>query len=251
VTPDTSALADGTYEVKAVATDAADQPSVATAVLRVDRHAPEKPLELAVERNPDATLAFVWRNPDQGVAAPINAARYAICDAAGANCVAGDPVSGENIARLPSVAVPAGEHVVRVWLQDAAGHADPATAATLVVDPTTISARRAVGTNPPALRPDDAPSPGLRVTRVRRSGSTLTLTGTIARAATATISAKVSRQRGSKSLASGKAKPKAGKWTLKVRLTSTLRRAGAVYVTVTYAGQQRYRKATLQRRVSG
>ena len=94
VTVDTSGLPDGTHELKAVATDAADQPGIATAVLKIDRHAPEKPTDLAVDRNPDGTLALMWTNPDQGTAAPIVGARYEVCDAAGGNCVAGESVGG-------------------------------------------------------------------------------------------------------------------------------------------------------------
>ena len=83
---DTSRLEDGTYELKAVATDAADQAGTATSVLKVDRHAPAMPENLAVERNPDGTMAFVWANPAQGTAAPVDSAHFEVCDAAGAVC---------------------------------------------------------------------------------------------------------------------------------------------------------------------
>ena len=63
---DTARLEDGTYELNAVATDAADQAGTATTVLKVDRHAPAMPENLAVERNPDGTMTFVWTNPAQG-----------------------------------------------------------------------------------------------------------------------------------------------------------------------------------------
>ena len=250
VSVDTAKLTDGTYELKETATDAADQPGTQTATLKVDRHAPEKPTDLAVERNPDGTLAFAWTNPDQGTAAPISGARYEVCDALGVGCVAGGLIAGPNIARLGAVSIPAGEHVVRVWLQDEAGNADSAGAATITVDPSTITARRTVETNPPVLESGPAPSASLRITKARQNGSTLTLTGTIAKKATATLTARVSKGRTTKTLATAKTKPKAGKWTLKVKLTSTLRRSNTMYVRVAFAGQSSYAKATALRKLS-
>jgi hypothetical protein len=251
VTVDTSRLPDGTHELQAVATDAADQAGTATAVLKVDQHAPDKPTGLSVERNPDGTVALAWANPDQGTAAPIVAARYEICDAAASNCVAGETVSGRDVARVQSLVIPAGEHVVRVWLLDEAGNVDPASAAVISVDPSTISARRAVDMNPPVLLPDGpAPSARLRITRARRTGSTLTLSGTVARAATATITAEASRAKTSKPAAKARTKPRRGKWSVRVKLTPALRTASSMYLSVTYAGQQSFRKTTLHRRLS-
>ena len=251
VTLETSALSDGTHELKAVATDAADQPATATAVLRIDRHAPEPPTGLIVERNPDGTFALTWTNPDQGTAAPITGARYEVCDSAGSNCVAGGLVTGRAITRIGSVALPAGENVVKVWLQDEAGNVDPATAAVLAVDPASISARRVVDTNPPVLLPDGpAPSPRLRVTRARRTGATLTVSGTVTRGATATIAAEVARTKTGKAVVKARTKPRRGKWSLRIRLTPALRKTSAMYLSVTYAGQQSFRKTTLHRRLS-
>ena len=68
---------------------------------------------------------------------------------------------------------------------------EPANAAALTIDPTTLQASGPVQVRPPVLLPNGpAPASGLRVTRARRSGggSILTLSGTIARAATAPIS---------------------------------------------------------------
>ena len=50
---------------------------------------------------------------------------------------------------------------------------------------------RPINLNPPVL--DAAAAPGFRVKSARRSGSTLVLSGTIAKAATARITAKLSR----------------------------------------------------------
>jgi hypothetical protein len=234
-------LEDGIYEVTAVATDAADQAGTAAATLKLDRRAPGPPQDLAVLRNADGTLAFVWNNPDQGTAAPVAAARYEVCDALGAACA--ESVAGGS--GIDSVALPAGSHVVRVWLQDEAGNADRANAATLTVDPASVSARRAINLNPPVLAA--AAAPGFRVTGARRSGSTLTLSGTIARAASARISAKVARGRAS---ATARTRPRRGRWTIKVKLTSTLRRASSFSVTLTYAGQTAFHGSTIRRRLT-
>jgi hypothetical protein len=220
-------------------------------VLRIDRHAPEPPTGLTVERNTDGTFALAWTNPDQGTAAPITGARYEVCESAASNCVAGELVAGRDITRIGSVSLPSGEHVVKVWLQDEAGNVDSATAAALTVDPATISARRAVDTNPPVLLPDGpAPSPRLRVTRARRSGATLTLSGTVTRGATARIAAEVARTKTGKAVAKARTKPRRGKWSLRIRLTPALHKASAMYLSVTFAGQQSFRKTTLHRRLS-
>ena len=239
---DASKLGDGTYDLKAVATDAADQAGTATATLKVDRHAPESPRDLAVLRNADGTLAFVWDNPDQGATAPVAAVHYEVCDALGAACTE-SVVTGSAIARVNSVAVPAGSHVVRVWLQDEAGNADRASAVTLTIDPASVSAPRAINLNPPVLAAADAP--GFRVTSARRSGSTLTLSGTIARAASARISAKVTPS--ARPSATARTNPRRGRWTIKVKLTSTLRRATTFSVKLTYAGQPAFRASTIRR----
>jgi hypothetical protein len=212
---DTSTLADGTYALTAVATDAADQAGTATTELKVDRHAPEAPRDLAVERVADGTMAFTWTNPDQGTAAPPAAAHYEVCDALGGACTA-SVVAGQDIARLGSVAVPGGRHLIRVWLQDEAGNADRANAASLIVDPSSVAMPRAITLNPPVL--ETAAAPGFRVTSARRSGSTLVLSGTIAKAATARITAKVSHGTAS---SAARTRPKRGRWSIKVKLTSS------------------------------
>jgi len=144
-----------------------------------------------------------------------------------------------------AVAIPDGPHLVRVWLEDEAGNADRGNAATLAVDPATISARRAVELNPPVFTGGAAP--GFRVTSARRHGSTLTLSGTIAKAATSRITAKVSHGTAS---ASARTNPKRGRWSLKLKLTPTLRRATTLSVTLTYTGQAAFRGSTVWRRLT-
>ena len=189
---DTSKLDDGTYELKAVATDAADQAGTATATLKVDRHAPEPPQDLAVRATPTGRWRSSGRTPTRGRRRrwPRRATRSAT---RWAHCVRRDRRRRRGIARVASSPSPRA-HVVRVWLQDEAGNADRANAATLTVDPAR-SARRGRSTSTRRSSPPPA-APGFRVTSARRSGSTLTLSGTIARAATARISAKVAARQG-------------------------------------------------------
>jgi hypothetical protein len=154
------------------------------------------------------------------------------------------------VSRIDSVAIPDGDHLVKVWLQDEAGNAEPANAAMLTVDPSKVTAR-AVDTKPPVLKDGPAPSSRLKITRARRSGSTLTISGTIARAASARIEAQVSRSRTGKPVAAkARVKPKRGKWTARVRLPASLRNSRTMYLAVKYGGQNGYRATTLRRRLS-
>ncbi|HEY6886314.1 MAG TPA: hypothetical protein VI300_01005 [Solirubrobacter sp.] len=238
---DTAKLADGTYQLKAIATDAADQPGTATAVLKVDATAPAAPTGLVLSRNPDGTYGLTWTNSDQGTAAPIAAARVQVCT--GATCDEPKVFQGSGIARIGSLALAAGEQTVKVWLQDEAGNTDASNAATLTVDPTTIEAPNVLQTRPPVLQSGSVSPPKFRVTKAQRTGSTLTLSGTIAKAATASISARVAASRAT-------TRPKKGKWTLNVRLPSALRRATGFSVTVSYAGERGFGKSTLRRRLT-
>ena len=157
--------------------------------------------------------------------------------------------TGAGIARLNSVAVAGGPHVVKVWLQDEAGNADSANAAVADVRPVhgpgaACDRPQSAGARPRPRAPD--------ASRHERAaaGSTLTLTGTIARAATARITAKASRSRRSSALASARTKPRRGSWTLAVKLTSALRRSNAFYVTVSFAGQKAFSGSTIRRRLA-
>ena len=245
---DTAGLADGTYQLRAVATDAADQAGTATGVLKVDATAPAAPTGLVLSRNPDGTYGLSWTNPDQGAAAPIAAARVQVC--VGATCGESKVFTGSDIERIASLALPAGEQTVKVWLQDEAGNADAGNAATLTVDPATIEAPNVLQTRPPVLRSGSVSPPKFRVTKAQRTGSTLTLSGTIAKGAKASITGKLSKAQGAATLASAKAKPKNGKWSLKLKLSSSLRRANTFYVSVSFPGESAFSKSTLRRRLA-
>jgi hypothetical protein len=95
-----------------------------------------------------------------------------------------------------------------VWLEDAAGNADPETAAR----PGPV---RPIGLDRPVLQTE------LRVTRTRRSGRTLTLHGTAQARVTASLTRFGKTVRGS-------ARPRNGRWTLKLRVA----RRGTYRLTV-------------------
>ncbi|MDP8909851.1 MAG: carboxypeptidase-like regulatory domain-containing protein, partial [Chloroflexota bacterium] len=81
--------------------------------------------------------AVAWTNPPENDRAPIVAAQYKLCSAAGGACTQGEQ-SGSDIARVPIQLPAPGEWTVAVWRRDAAGNADPAAvsdAATLRYDP--------------------------------------------------------------------------------------------------------------------
>ena len=220
-------LPDGTHTISAVATDAAGQSrSSAPATLKLDRTAPEAPIAMSVDRSPDGSYVYTWRNPAQTGAAPIAAVHSSD----------GETESVARGADIERLVAPSGD--LRLWLEDEAGNADRAKAAGL-------GDGTAVGVNPPLLRPT-TPSPRLRITRATRSGKTLVIRGTIARAATARISATVTR--GKRSVRAS-AKPRKGTWTIRVRLTTPLRRKGTNAITVRYGGQAGYSPAKATKRL--
>ena len=176
------------------------------------------------------------------------AAHYAICDAVSA----GTCQPAQRVA-IPAdtLNLPAGRYSLRVWLEDEAGNVDPTSAAAVRVDTSVLRSTRVVDTNPPVLLPPGpAPSSRIKITRARRSGSTLTLSGTIARGASAKITARVARTRSGRSVASGRATPRRGKWSVNLKLSPALRRSSAMYLTLSYAGQESFRKTTLKRKLA-
>ena len=249
-----SQVPDGTHELRAVAVDAAGQEGAVVGTLRVDRSAPEPPVNVAAERAEDGTYTLTWKNPAQGAAAPIVAAHFALCDALGKNCEPAGESRGTGIERAVGVKLPGpeGSRTLRVWLEDEAGNVDATDSAALPVDTGARAMPRVIDTNPPVLLPSGPePSPRLRITRARRSGSTLTVSGTIARAASARIEAQVSRSRtGKPVLAKARVTPRRGKWTARVKLPRSLRNGRAMYLAVKYAGQSEYRATTLRRRLT-
>jgi hypothetical protein len=98
----------------------------------IDNLPPSAPVGLALAsgsswRN-DNTFELRWTNPVQGAGAPIAGVHYRVGDGPD------HYVPGGNIASLDEIQLPGdGRHTVKVWLEDAAGHSDEATAATVTV----------------------------------------------------------------------------------------------------------------------
>lgn len=248
---DTARLVDGTHEIRGIAADASDQTSVVTGTLRVDRNAPAAPTDLSVTAADDGSYDVRWVNPNQGSASPVVAAHYAICDPAPAlTCHPAQRVAGADIAKLTGVKAN-GKGSFRLWLEDEAGNVDPGSSSVAPVDPALRTNPRVLDTNPPILLPSGpAPPSRLKIGKARRSGSTVTLSGTIARGASARISARLARTRTGKVAATGRTNPRRGSWSMKIKLSPSLRTAKALYLTVTFSGQDNFRKTTLRRKLS-
>jgi hypothetical protein len=233
--------------VQATATDAAGQVAASTATLRVDQHAPGAPVGLKAERAADGTYSLTWSNPGQGTAAPVVKAHYRVCDALGAACTNGVANSLERVERL---VVPSGGQV-GVWLEDEAGNVDAGSAAVIELSAGAGSGPRVIGTNPPVLLPSGpADPPRLRVSGAWRSGSVLTLSGSVARGASSKLTAQLARTRTGKVLATAKATPRSGRWAIRVKLPSSLRKSSTLYLTLRFAGEPAFKKATLRRRLA-
>jgi hypothetical protein len=128
---DTAKLPDGARAVTVEATDAGGAAARAVATARVDNTAPATPAGASVVGGSGwrAANGFTlgWTNP-AGQHAPIARARYRACLVGGDRCVDGERV-GAGVDRTDPIALPqAGEWDARVWLEDAAGNADPASA---------------------------------------------------------------------------------------------------------------------------
>lgn len=97
--------------------------------------APASPVALTTPPTWSAspTPTITGEVPPGGDAPPVTEARYVVCDAAGTSCGATQsvPVSGRAFSLSPTVGQ--GMHVVRVWLADVTGAADPASAGSVVV----------------------------------------------------------------------------------------------------------------------
>jgi hypothetical protein len=246
-TVDTAQIPDGTHQLQASATDAAGQTGVSTATLRVDQHAPGAPVGLKAERAADGTYSVTWSSPAQGTASPVVRAHYRVCDALGVACTTGVVAGTE---RIDGLVVPSGSQV-GVWLEDEAGNADVGSAAVVDPDSNAGPGPRVIGTNPPVLLPSGpADPPRLRISRARRAGSVLTLSGTVARAASARVTAQLARTRSGKVLATAKVRPRNGKWTARVKLPSALRRSTTLYLKLNFAGEASFKKSALRRRLA-
>jgi hypothetical protein len=135
---DTAQLSDGRHTITAQAIDAANNVAATHAELSVDNTPPARPQGLAIERGAGwqarNSYALAWTNPPQNGTAPIAGIEYALCPHTNrpddfAGCAQGAR-SGNGITRIEDLTVPGtGTWVARFWLRDAAGNADPRTAA--------------------------------------------------------------------------------------------------------------------------
>ena len=202
----TADLPDGTYPLTAQATDAAAQSSTAPyGTLMLDRTAPASPTGLTVRATGNGMYAYTWTNPDQGQAAPIAAARLSD----------GTVVKGANIQQLESASP-----VERVHLEDAAGNADPATAVG-------ASTSTPLQLKPPILQSTSAPK--IKVSSAKRQGTRLVVKGTVTNASTTRVTVTVTRGKRSTRKTATLSK---GRFTVRVALSSALRRKGTVTLTV-------------------
>ena len=132
---DTKAFAEGEHHATVTAVDTAGNVGVLERAFLVDNTAPARPEAVAVTGGEGwrRTNAFEvsWTNPG-GQVAPIVAAHYSLCPAAGGECARGSS-RGDGVTGLSGVALPGpGEYVLRVWLEDAAGNADEQAASDAV-----------------------------------------------------------------------------------------------------------------------
>jgi hypothetical protein len=129
---DTSRLPDGGRHLHLFATDVGGTQTRRTVAAYVDNHAPTGVRDLTLVGGDGWRAAngfeLRWANPGCQHA-PVVRARWQACPAAGTpgGCVAGER-GGAGIAATAIAPPHAGEWDVRLWLEDQAGNADPATA---------------------------------------------------------------------------------------------------------------------------
>lgn len=202
-------IADGNHALTAEATDAAGQVATsAFGTLKLDRQPPAAPEGLSVQSAGAGRYLYIWRNPDQGAAAPIAAAHLSD----------GTVVKGNGITQIESAS-----STERIYLEDEAGNADPETAIG-------VGSNRTLPLNPPILQ--DA-APRIRLSSARRSGKRLIVKGRVSNATSAKVTATVSRGAHKARKAAGVRK---GRFTITLTLNATMRRKGSVTLTVRHAG---------------
>ena len=137
----TTQFAEGTQQLFVQAQDAAGNVGASPPVtVRIDNTAPGRVAVGVVGadawRNTN-DFAVAWTNPAEGDRAPIVAAAFKLCAAAGGSCTQGEQ-SSDGIANLPVQVPGPGAWSVAVWRRDGAGNSDPGAASdavTLRYDP--------------------------------------------------------------------------------------------------------------------
>jgi hypothetical protein len=119
---DTTQLADGVHTLSLEATDAAGDTERLSGSLAVANLPPPSPLRVAVMPAADGSFTVGWDDPPDPT--PITGVQYQLCDATGSNC--GSVASFRNAPFALGSAAAGG--TVRIWLTDAAGNTNPASA---------------------------------------------------------------------------------------------------------------------------
>jgi hypothetical protein len=210
LTLDTGSLADGTHTVEVAAVDpAGNEGKASRQTIAVDNDAPARPQGLTVDGGDGwrATNSFSveWTNP-ANAGAPISIAHYQVCTSDGSSCAPEQQAAAIDISRINGISVPArGEWILRVWLEDAAGHANRNDVSWTTLRYGSSSVTRDATTEaaaPPSLGPTGVPltneatllpvstttqtlsarrDPSLRLAGARLHGSRIYVLGRIAR----------------------------------------------------------------------
>jgi hypothetical protein len=235
---DTRTVADGSHQLSVVAEDAALNMSSVSRTIVVDNGAPAAPTEVTLDgpsgprkRN---SFAVRWSNPG-GQVAPIAAVHWRLCRPSRAGCVTAG-ASGVGISELASLQVPgAGEWDLRMWLEDAAGNAD----ASRVSAPLRLSLATAVGRDP-----------RLRITKVVRRGSRVTVTGLTA-VTGGRVTVSVQRRIGGRTVrVRGAVTARDGRFSRRLRLRGRLARVHRVKVVARIGARNGFRAATVRRQLT-
>jgi hypothetical protein len=127
---DTTTLADGGHTIAIATEDAAGNVAQVDHTITTDNSAPGPPTYVVAQGTdwqPSRTFN-VTTSALPGQVAPISVVYFALCDAGGSNCGPVQSIAaGSNTVTLPPLTVPAdGDWRLKVWMQDAAGNANPA-----------------------------------------------------------------------------------------------------------------------------
>jgi hypothetical protein len=130
---DTRTLTDGTHAIAVEAVDAAGNSAAIDHTIHVDNTAPAHVavvLDGGEAWRRENGFAVRWQRPPES-GSPMAKVHYELCPARGGACLTRASPSGAD--ELAGIHVPAaGEHALRLWLEDAAGNASPANASAAV-----------------------------------------------------------------------------------------------------------------------
>ena len=177
---DTRAIGDGRHDLGIQAIDAAGNATAVHRTIAVDNHAPATPVRLSVDGGTGwrSGSGFVlrWVPPSHQIA-PITRVHVQVCSTGDPPACKEVPPGGQTTAAAVTVPGP-GEWRVHVWLEDAAGNANPANAADTLLrmdDTTPTIAFQRWSAERPALvqvkAADDRSGLAVREISMRRRGT--------------------------------------------------------------------------------